>query len=602
MSKLQIKHTEWNLKPLFESDNDPKMEAERKVIEENTYKFINKWKNREDYLKDPEILKEALEEYELLQRKYGTSGNQGYYFWLRTQQDENNPELKAKFNKIDDFGKKLVNEINFFELRIAKIPKEKQGEFLSSPELSSYKHFLQRLFDSSKYLLTEDEEKIMTLKSSSAHSNWVKMVSGFLSKEEREVINHKGKKELKSFAEISSLLSDKNQRIRDSAAEAFNDILKKYVDVAEAEINAILGNKKVDDELRKLPRPDAARHLGDDIESHVVDALVEAVSQRNDIAKRYYKLKSKLFGVPKLQYHERNVEYGKVDKKYTYQEALDLVYETMTGLDEKFGSILKNFVENGFIDAFPRKGKRDGAFCAYNMVSQPTYTLLNYTDKLNDILTIAHELGHGINDELMKEKQNSLSFGTPLSTAEVASTFMEDFVLQRILKDADDELKLTLLMQKLNADISTISRQIACYRFEQELHSEYRSKGYLSKEEIGKIFQKHMINYMGDYVEQSEGAENWWVYWSHIRSFFYVYSYASGLLISKSLQNFVKNDPGFIEKVKEFLSAGLSDSPKNIFMKMGIDITDKEFWNKGLDEVESLLEETERLAKKLKKI
>jgi oligoendopeptidase F len=158
------------------------------------------------------------------------------------------------------------------------------------------------------------------------------------------------------------------------------------------------------------------------------------------------------------------------------------------------------------------------------------------------------------------------------------------------------------MVLKLNDDVSTIFRQVACYTFEQELHHEYRQRGYLSKKEIGEIFRKHMASYMGDFVEQSRGSENWWVYWGHIRYFFYVYSYASGLLISKSLQHSAKTDPGFITMVKEFLSAGLSDSPKNIFGRLGIDITDQTFWEKGLDEVESLLEETTALAKKLGKI
>jgi oligoendopeptidase F len=179
---------------------------------------------------------------------------------------------------------------------------------------------------------------------------------------------------------------------------------------------------------------------------------------------------------------------------------------------------------------------------------------------------------------------------------------MEDFVLREILRHSDDELRLAIMMTKLNDDVSTVFRQVACYNFETELHSEFRQKGYLSKEEIGKLFKKHMSSYMGDFVEQSEGSENWWVYWSHIRHFFYVYSYASGLLISKSLQSSVKNNPGFILKVKDFLSAGLSDSPRNIFMRLGIDISDREFWGNGLEEVESLLEETTSLARKLRKI
>ena len=175
-------------------------------------------------------------------------------------------------------------------------------------------------------------------------------------------------------------------------------------------------------------------------------------------------------------------------------------------------------------------------------------------------------------------------------------------MLDEILHAADDELRLAIMMQKLNDDVSSIFRQVACYRFEQELHNDFRAKGYLSKEEIGKLFQKHMAAYMGDAVEQSEGSENWWVYWNHIRYFFYVYSYASGLLISKSLQNSVKRDPAFVVQVKEFLSAGLSDSPKNIFDRLGIDISDERFWDKGLDEVEHLLDETERLAKRMGKI
>ena len=157
-------------------------------------------------------------------------------------------------------------------------------------------------------------------------------------------------------------------------------------------------------------------------------------------------------------------------------------------------------------------------------------------------------------------------------------------------------------MTKLNSDVSTVFRQVACYKFEQDLHKDFREKGYLSKEEIGSLFQKNMAAYMGDAVEQSEGSENWWVYWSHIRRFFYVYSYASGLLISKSLQKSVRDNPEFINEVKEFLSTGLSDSPNNIFEKCRIDIADKSFWNTGINEVEELLDETEKLAKKLGKV
>ena len=597
-----MKHITWNYKPLFGGDDDPMIESKRDVLEKKSYTFITKWKDRKDYLSDPAVLKQALDEYEEWKRYYGSEGDEGYYFWLRTSQDQNDPALKAKFNKIEHFSKKIENDIQFFYLRIAKIPVRLHNKFLEYAGLRDYKHFLERIFAESKYLLSEPEEKILNLKATTSYSNWVKMTSGFLVKEERTVILEDGRKDTKTFSEILSLMNSKQKKVRDSAAKAFNGIVHKNVDVAESEMNAVLANKKIDDELRRVPRPDLTRHISDDIESEIVDALIHSVSERFDISSKYYALKARLLNVKRLKYHERNVEYGSITRKYTYDESLKLVQKVFKNLDHEFAGILNGFIKNGQFDVYPRKGKTSGAFCAHNLISQPTYILLNHTNRLNDVLTLAHELGHGINNELIRARQNALNFGTPVSTAEVASTFMEDFVLQEVLKKADDELRLSMMMMRLNDEVSTIFRQVACYRFEQELHLEFRNKGYLSKEDIGKLFQKHMASYMGTSVEQSPGSENWWVYWGHIRSFFYVYSYASGLLISKSLQNSVKENARFIGEVKEFLSAGLSDSPKNIFYNLGVDIADKGFWQKGLGEVETLLRETTALVEHLGKI
>jgi len=602
MDSLKKQKVCWDLSLLRNENDDTNIEEEKKLVEKKSYEFINKWKDRKDYLEDPIVLMEALSEYEDWVANFGTSGNFGYYFYLRSAQDQNNPKLKAKNNQINDFAQKIANDIRFFSMRIAKISEKDQKKFLEYEGLQKYKHYLETSFVDAKYLLSEKEENILSLTSKTGFSNWVDMLDDFLLKEERKVLLENGKKEKKPFAEIMSLISSQNKEVRDFANKVLNEILEKHSDVAEYEINSVLHSKKIGDELRKMSRPDLARHISDDIDSEVVDTLVESVSGRFDISNRYYELKSKLMRVDKLEYHEKNVPVGEVDKEYTYAKAVDLVLKVFKNLDKKFFDIYHKFIKEGRIDSHPKKGKSDGAFCVYNKISQPIYILLNHTDKLNDVLTMAHEAGHGINDELMREKQNALNFGTPTSTAEVASTFMEDFVLEDILKEADDELKLTILMQKLNDSVSTIFRQIACYKFEQDLHKRFRKKGYLDKKEIGRLFQKHMSAYMGEFVEQSKGSENWWIYWGHIRNFFYNYSYASGLLISKSLQNSVKENPKFIEKVKEFLSAGLSDSPKNIFVKMDIDITDKTFWGKGLNEIDKLLEETEKLAKKLKKI
>jgi len=603
---MKIK-TEWDLSSLQKSDEDPQAKEKREKVKEAVYKFINKWKDRKDYLEKPEVLKEALDEYEKLNRTFGEGEEGGnftedYYFWLRTQQDQNSPELKAKFKDVEDFSKKISNDLMFFPHSISKIPQGLQSSFLESKDLKNYHHFLERKFEISKHLLSLEEEKILSLKTGPAHDNWENMLAGFLSKSEREVLTEEGKIETKNFSDILGLLDNQKKEVRDKAAEAFNDILKENSEVAEAEINSILENKKINDELKKFPNAESSRHLNDDIDPEVIEALIEAVTKRYDLSKRYYELKAKLLNLPKLKYHERNIPYGKAEKEYPFEDSVKLVNEAFKDLDPKFSEIFKDLIENGRVDVYPKKGKRSGAFCVSWLLSHPIYVMLNHANKIGDIRILAHEFGHAINNELMKEKQHSLYFGISMSTAETASTFMEDFAFNKLLKEADPELKLSLMIQKLNSDISSIIRQVALYKFEQDLHKKFREKSYLSKEEIGELFQKHMAAYMGPTVEQSPGSENWWVYVSHFRRFFYVYSYSSGLLISKALQKEVKKNPEFIEKVKEFLSTGLSDSPKNIFAKLGIDITKKEFWEFGLKEVEDLLNETEALAKELGKI
>lgn len=599
-TKLNIK-TEWDLTPLLKSDEDPRQAELLEEAKQANYKFINKWKDRDDYLQNPEILKEALDEFEELLAGHDLDGRVGYYFSLRKSQELDNKELKAKINKLTDFVIKIANDREFFEHKVSKIPASEQAKFLEYEPLKNYKHFLEFSFSTAKYLLSEEEEKILNLMSPMARSNWIKMLSTFISEEEAKVLDEDGSLKTKTFAEMGSLLSSSNKNVRDSSGKAINKILKKYLGVAENELNSILQTKKVSDELRGLERPDLSRYLSDDIEPDIVDAMLDAVSKRFDLSHEFYELKAKLTGVKKLRYHERNIEYGEITKKYDFQEAVDLVHDVFSDLDSEFASIFKDFVENGKLDAFPKKGKNGGAFCANGNTKDQIHILLNHTGILNDVLTIAHEAGHGIHASLFLKAQNAINADVALSTAEVASTYMEDFVLEKLLEGADDELKLSLVMTKLNSDITTISRQTACIRFEQELHKTFRENGYLSQQEIGKMFRKHMSTYMGKFV-QSKGSENWWVYWGHIRNFFYNYSYANGLLISKALQHETKKDKSFTVKVKEFMSAGTSKSTRQIFADIGIDIADANFWNNGLDEVEKLLSETKALAKKLGKI
>ncbi|MEK6819439.1 MAG: hypothetical protein AABY10_05925, partial [Nanoarchaeota archaeon] len=383
--------TEWDFSTLFKKEED--MEQEKEKVEKEVSNFVEKWKNNSDFLSSPEKLKEALDDYEKLIRKAASGGKAHYYYWLKTQQDQNSSELKAKYNKINEFAIKISNDLQFFTLNISKIKEDNQKIFLSSPILSEYKHYLEKAFIQSKYLLSEGEEKILNLKSKTSHENWDKMLSLFLSKEERNVFDESGSFSKKNFSEISSLLQSTKKEVRDSYADALNDILEKNIDVAEQEINSILEDKKINDELRGFSRPDQNRHISDDLSTEVVNSLVKSVTDNFEISKKYYKLKASLFNVGKLEYHERNVPYGKIEKEFSFEESSKLINKVFHSLDPEFSKIFSEFLKEGKVDVFPKKGKRYGAFCIWISPEFPMYVMLNHTKKLNDVLTIAHEFG-----------------------------------------------------------------------------------------------------------------------------------------------------------------------------------------------------------------
>ena len=577
----------WNFKPLFKNPSQAALRAELKRARAASRRFAAHWQKRTDYLAEPKTLARALADYETLSAQTGGSGAAGYYIQLRTAQDQNDSRLKAWVNQIEAVESAVSNELQFFTLRLSRVAPATQKKFLIHPALAPYRYFLTRLFATAKYDLTEAEEKIMTLKGPLVHGNWVRMVESFIAQEERAG---------KSFSVLASELSSAERSTRQQAAAYLEEIFVKYLPVAEHELNAILQNKKINDELRGFKRPDAARHVGEDVDSKIIDVLLQTVTARFALARRYYAFKAKLLGLPDFQYYDRGATLPNLDKKYSLAEGKKMVARALGKLDPEFAEIFERFFAQGLVDIYPRVNKDNGAFCAHNLPRFPTYILLNYQDRLRDVTTLAHEVGHGINNELVKQKQPALYFGTPVATAEVASTFMEDFALAEIATDLAPDERLALQVSKLDDEMSAIFRQIACYRLEQDLHRRFRATGYLAAAEINARFKKHMTDYLGP---AALGCDHWWVYWSHIRSFFYVYSYASGLLVSKALQARVRQNPKFISRIKEFLAAGSSDSPKNLFKKMGVDITKPAFWHQGLDEVEQLLNDTEALAKKL---
>lgn len=578
----------WNLKLLYKNISDPQIEKDIEKSKNRVKHFVTKWGKNREYLNQPKILATALREYEELIEESGICTKPSYYIFLSRSLNQQDPLLKAKENLLHAVSLELENSIQFFQLNISKIPKEKQLTFLNSPYLKQYKHFLQRSFNSAKYLLTNKEEKIFNIKSKTSHGNWVDMTSQLLQKQMISVTDEQKNKRDVPYSEISTYLNSRDKKVRDIAGENFYKVNSKYLEIAEFEINSILENKKISDDYRKIARADLPRLLSDDMDSSIVDTLRESVTSNFKISQRFYNLKSRVLNQSTLAYYERNVNLEDITKEYTFNDSIQTVKKVFERLDSEFLEILNLYLSEGRYDVHPKQSKQGGAFCVSVGSKYPTYILLNHNNRLQDILTIAHESGHGIHTEY-SNTQNPLNQGYSTASAEVASTFFENFVLEEVATNLGKREKDLLLLKSLEEDISTIFRQIACYNFELRIHSEFRNKGFLSVKEISDIFSDEMSKYLGKSVLKDKHMQAGWLYWSHIRSFFYTYSYSSGLLISKNLQYLVKEDRKNIELVKNFFKAGDSKSPKDIFLNIGIDISKRDFWEKGIAEIEKKL-------------
>lgn len=587
----------WNLAQLVSDENElPRLRAEQKKAVQG---FIARWQpNNQDWQVDSGRLRSCLDEAAELHHRYGTYGTEAYYWWLRYSQDQSDPEVKAAKHLSEEWSRELEDQLRPWYLALCQLPQPLQQQHLTDERLEPYHHFLTRAFRAGEHQLSADQELVASALSGPAHSRWSELTESLLVKETAPVEVDGTTKEL-TMVELISRCSDADPAVRADAGQALNQLFARYAEVAEPEMNALLAFKQADDRLRHYTSPEEARLLSDDMNTSTVEAMCQAVSSSYPISHRFYQLKARLLKQDQLAYYERNATLPSELPQYDYEAASRLVSEVFHQLDPEFAAIFQQLNEAGCVDISPRPGKDSGAFCAYNLPSDPTYILLNHTGELRDVLVLAHEMGHAINDELMKTARHALDFGTPPSTAEVASTFMEDFVLDRLLAEATPRNRLALLMQQLDEQVATIFRQVAFYRFEQELHRRFREKGHLSHEEIGQMFSQELTAYLGPAVKVDEMAANWWIYVGHFRYFFYVYSYASGQLISKALQSQVRRDPHAILKVKEFLRTGTSSSPAAAFSRLGLDITRPDFWSEGIQELERLVDEAEALAREL---
>lgn len=579
--------TAWNFGLLYKGHDDPQIEKDIRAGEKAFAGFEKKYKGKTDYLKNEGKLLAVLTEFEEMFKNLRFAGPLRY-FNFSMDLESTDPVARARSTQLSERYAKNDQRITFFELSLGKVPAALQKKFLASKKLSRFHYYLKTVFDKARHDLSEPEEKIMRLKGIPAHELWVDATQKLLGK---ATVEFKGKS--LPLAQVSNTISDLPLPDRYELHEAFMKTLEGFSDVAESELNAIVTNKKINDELRGYKEPYDATIAGYQNERKSVLALVDAVTKNFHISQRFYALKAKLMGLDRLRYADRIAGIETEVKKVSFEDAVSTLRGIFAGVDQKYADVLDSYLEKGQIDVYPKKGKTSGAYCA-GTPNLPTFVLLNFTETMDQVSTFAHEMGHAIHTELAKS-QGPLYQDYSIATAEVASTLFESFAFDALFEKMSDKEKIAALHNKINDDVSTIFRQIACFNFEADMHKLIRAKGGASIDELRELMNKHMSAYLGSAVDLRAEDGNFLVAWGHLRRFFYVYSYAFGQLVSKALYANFKKDKKYLDKINAFMSAGGSDSPENIFKSVGINVTKPEFWKAGLASIEADIERLEKL-------
>jgi oligoendopeptidase F len=487
----------------------------------------------------------------------------------------------------------IQTKLLFFELEWAAIEDERADELLEADGLDFCRHYLRSARRYRPHLLTEPEEKILAEKSISSQSAWSRLFGELVS------ALRVGLREEEVPLDVAlSRLQLPERDERRAAAEAVTTTLEPGLRTRGFIYNTLIHDKAVEDRLRSYPHWLASRNLANEASDESVMALITAVRGRYDIPQRWYRLKAKLLGVDRLADYDRAAPVSAEDVTYAFSESRELVVDTYQSFSPDAGQIVRRFFDEHWIDAPVRPNKRGGAFCSYTVPSVHPYVLLNYTARRRDVLTMAHELGHGLHAALA-QPQGIFHQSTPLTLAETASVFGEALVFGRLLDDApDDASRLSLLADRIDGAIATVFRQMAMNRFEHLAHTGRRQEGELSTDRICELWTETQAELFGDSVEITDGYRMWWSYVPHfINTPGYVYAYAYGQLLALSVyRRYLEEGPSFAPRYLELLAAGGSRSPEQLGEIVGIDLADPGFWDAGLQLVEEQLRAAEELA------
>lgn len=523
-------------------------------------------------------------------------GRAGSFASLRFATDTAEPARGALLQLVQERATEIETMLLFFELEWAAVDDETAQALLDDPELSFCAHYLRSARRYRPHLLSEPEERILTEKAIAAESSWARLF-GELVAALRVAADGETRDPVALDVALSRLQSP-DRDARRTVAEAVSTTLEPGLRTRAFIYNTLIHDRSVDDRLRSHPHWLASRNLANEASDESVMALIEAVRGRFSIPQRWYRLKARLLGLDTLADYDRSAPVLSENLTFSFGEARDLVLAAYREFSPEAGRVTQRFFDEHWIDAPVRPHKRGGAFCAYTVPSVHPYVMLNFTARRRDVLTMAHELGHGLHASLA-QPQGVFHQSTPLTLAETASVFGEQLVFGRLLAAADgDDARLSLLAEQIDGSIATVFRQMAMNRFEHLVHTRRRTEGELSVDRICESWLQSQGELFGDSVAMSDGYRMWWSYVPHfINTPGYVYAYAYGQLLALSLYGrYAAEGESFAPAYLRLLAAGGSRSPEQLAEMVSIDLADPGFWDAGLDLIEGMLGEAETLA------
>jgi oligoendopeptidase F len=581
----------WDLSDLYESGDDPRLEGNVKEAEQAAAAFRDAYHGRVAELDAP-MLAEAIAERERIESIFTRAI---YYAHLLFSTDMADPARGALIARLTEQAAALDTQLLFFGLELADLDDEQAEALLADEALAHWRHWLRSVRKYRPYVLTEPEEKILTEKSVSGVSAWSRLHEELLGALKVDLDG-----ERIGFEEAMSKLysADRDQRRR--ASEAVTEALAPGLRTRAFIFNAIVLDKSVDDRLRGYPTWLTARNLANDTTDEAVQALVDATVSRYDVVQRYYRLKARMLDLDRLAFYDRMAPIGEDAGKVAWDEARQLVLEAYADFSPEVGDVVERFFSESWIDAPVRENKRPGAFCATNVPGVHPYVLMNYTGERRSVLTLAHELGHGLHG-VLAQPLGLFNASTPLTTSETASVFGEALTFKRLLALEEDPLKrLNLLAGRIEDSIATVFRQIAMNRFEDAVHTERRGKGELSVERLEELWLESQSALFADSVDV-DGYGTWWSYVGHfLSSPGYVYAYAYGCLFALSVfRRYEIEGDAIVEPYLDVLRAGGSRPPEELARIVGLDLTDPGIWEGGIDALAEDLDEAESLAQEI---